>query len=58
MRDKVIDQLKGFGLLLVIINHVNPTIRYTHNLIQAFHVPLFFIVSGYLYKKEQLKKQL
>ena len=39
MRDKVIDQLKGLGLLLVIINHVNPIISYGHNIIQAFHVP-------------------
>ena len=56
MRDKVIDQLKGLGLLLVIINHVNPIISYGHNIIQAFHVPLFFIVSGYLYKKRSIKE--
>ncbi len=57
MRDKVIDQLKGFGILLILINHTfDATNNYIYWFIQAFHVPLFFIISGYLYKKRAIKE--
>ncbi len=41
-----IDALKGFTILLVLLGHNNPPfIKY----IYGFHMPLFFIISGYLY---------
>lgn len=48
-----IDVLKGIGILLVIIGHhlleVNPIIAW----INSFHMPMFFFVSGYLWKNKQ-----
>lgn len=41
-----IDVLRGFTILLVLLGHNNPPfIKY----IYGFHMPLFFIISGYLY---------
>lgn len=43
-----IDMAKGYGILLVIIGHM-----YIFNLsswIYSFHMPLFFVVSGYVFK--------
>lgn len=49
MRNKRIDAVKGIGILLVIIGHINVH-RYINTFIYLFHMPLFFIVSGYLYR--------
>ena len=46
-RDKSIDSLKGLGIILMIIGHVNTPLR---DFIFSFHMPLFFFISGYLYK--------
>ena len=47
-RDGRIDFLKGVGILLVIVGHLNchPLIK---SFIYLFHMPLFFIISGYLF---------
>ena len=44
-RDIIIDILKGIGMLLVIIGH-SGCIWPFYLAIYAFHMPLFFIVSG------------
>lgn len=44
-RDIAIDILKGIGMLLVIIGH-SGCIWPFYPAINAFHMPLFFIVSG------------
>jgi fucose 4-O-acetylase-like acetyltransferase len=63
MQDKVMtgkDKLdwmllaKGVGIILVVIGHFYPTgappyWRAVHDLIYAFHMPLFFMLSGMLY---------
>jgi len=41
-----IDTAKGFGILLVIIAHIHH-----FSYIYSFHIPLFFILSGYTYKQ-------
>ena len=41
--------MKGIGILAVIAGHTNPDII-TSKIILSFHMPLFFIISGYLYK--------
>lgn len=47
------DLLKGLGILLVLWGHtMAPAI--VHNTIYAFHMPLFFFVSGCLYKHDTL----
>lgn len=50
-RENWIDFLRGIGILLVLIGHNNPPfIRY----IFGFHMGLFFVLSGYLYKSSNL----
>lgn len=50
-----VDIAKGLGMLLVIMGH---SISYTgmaFNLIYAFHMPLFFILSGIFNKEDSIK---
>ena len=42
-----IDLAKGLGMLLVILGHCVCFGGIMHNAIFAFHMPLFFILSGY-----------
>ena len=48
MRDATFDMLKGIGILLVIIGHT--FMKEIGSYIQAFHMPLFFMVAGYFFK--------
>jgi fucose 4-O-acetylase-like acetyltransferase len=50
MKKKVlwIDILKGFGIISVVVGHVLP--RADLDFIYLFHMPLFFVISGYLFK--------
>ena len=56
-RVKWVDYAKGIGILLVIIGHTvsNPVIR---GAIFSFHMPLFFILSGYTTKRAKSKEDL
>lgn len=61
MRLQEYDILKGIGILLVVLGHTGISgLPYTY--IYAFHMPLFFFVSGCFYKQyafyEILKKRL
>lgn len=47
-RIKYIDTVKGIGILLVVIGH-HLRIVSVFDWIYSFHMPLFFIVSGYVY---------
>jgi len=59
---EIINIIKGIGILLVLIGHFNPTVSFSnegydflHRVIYSFHMPLFMLVSGFLYsfnKKE------
>lgn len=42
-----IDWCKGFGILLVVLGHTYGIPEVLHLLIYAFHMPLFFILSGW-----------
>lgn len=46
-RNYGIDFVRGIGILLMILGHLYPP-TYV-KLIYSFHMPLFFIISGYLY---------
>ncbi len=46
-----IDALKGFGIILVVLGHMHFGYEVPYQYIYAFHMPLFFLVSGYLYKR-------
>lgn len=46
-----IDICKGFGIILMILGHI-PVDKIPMILIYSFHMPLFFILSGFLVKSE------
>lgn len=52
-----LDIAKGIGIVLVVLGHI-----YTNNIVYnwfySFHMPLFFFVSGYVYKKKRLLDDL
>lgn len=53
-RIPAIDVTKGIGILLVVFAHINYTpVPLTY--IYSFHMPLFFILSGFLFQKEKYK---
>lgn len=43
------DIAKGLGILLMIIGHMPIKNEYLKNFIFCFHMPLFFIISGYFF---------
>lgn len=47
-----IDIAKGLGILLVVIGHVR-TMPFIHECIYLFHMPLFFLLSGMVFKVEE-----
>lgn len=51
-RKKNIDIFKGLLIILVVVGHYDSDI--VHDVIFLFHMPLFFIISGLLLKKEHL----
>lgn len=54
-RDRCIDVLKGIGIFLVVFNHVSWG-KYAFVYIQSFHMQLFFVVSGFLWKQQSIKE--
>jgi len=46
-----VDIAKGVAILLVIIGHTAPFGSITRNTIFSFHMPLFFLLSGYCTKQ-------
>ncbi len=48
-RFRWLDILKGFGIILVVFGHVFQN-RISHEFIFAFHMPLFFMAAGWLYR--------
>ena len=49
-----VDSAKGIGIILVIMGHLlySSDIPWLNQIIYSFHMPLFFILSGYVQKKE------
>lgn len=47
-----IDNLKVFGIFLVVLGHFTPNYKldFSAQYLYQFHMPLFFIISGYLAK--------
>ena len=54
-RDTAIDIAKAIGILLMILGHCKGLPYIARNFIFSFHMPLFFIFSGYFYKPKNLK---
>jgi fucose 4-O-acetylase-like acetyltransferase len=57
-RNVVVDELKGLGILLVILGHCLPWDNPVRVFIYSFHMPLFFIVAGYFLKKTTFRGQV
>lgn len=51
-RDISIDIAKGIGILLMVIGHLKIPIE-LHQFIYMFHMPLFFVISGYLFQPDK-----
>ncbi|MGW8382068.1 acyltransferase family protein [Streptococcus parasuis] len=52
-RISYVDLFKGCGILLMIMGHVG--FGYTfQKYIHSFHMPMFFFISGFLFKKKQI----
>ncbi|MCM1578403.1 MAG: acyltransferase family protein [Ruminococcus sp.] len=51
-----LDIAKGIGILCVIIGHCVDPNGLTFKLIFSFHMPLFYMLSGYTFKKEPFSK--
>lgn len=54
-RNVVFDAVKGFAIIAVIVGHLdnpdgNLLYKVIHKFIYSFHMPLFFIISGYFFK--------
>ncbi len=52
------DIAKGIGIILMILGHMSLQNRYLKNFIYSFHMPLFFIISGYFFKERDNKQCL
>lgn len=52
-RIEFIDIAKGIGILLVILGHILFEGDFIYKVIYAFHMPLFFIIAGYVYNYEK-----
>ena len=44
-----IDTAKGIGIILVVVYHHLMGVEFITNWISSFHMPLFFMITGYLY---------
>jgi len=48
-RNSSLDIAKGIGIILVVIGHLHEAPLLLVKFIYSFHMPLFFILSGYIY---------
>lgn len=54
-RNIALDIAKGIGILLVIVGHTAGMKHIGVQLIYCFHMPLFFLIAGYLYHRQDFK---
>lgn len=53
-RDLSIDILKGIGIIMVLVGHYCHSNKFIFNFCYSFHMPLFFIVAGILFKSRSI----
>ena len=51
-RNSTIDILRGLTIIFVVFGHITRT-NWLNHYIWSFHIPVFFILSGYLYNPEK-----
>lgn len=54
-RDEIVDYVKAIGILLMILGHCPKVPYLARNFIFSFHMPLFFIMSGFFYKDKPIR---
>lgn len=52
-----IDNAKGIGILLVVLGHTYGIPVQLHHIIYSFHMPLFFLLSGYTFRGENVRAE-
>ena len=60
-RIEYVDVAKGIAILLVVVGHTFSAYdpgSFLNKFIYSFHMPLFFILSGFFYKPQEFKKAL
>lgn len=53
-RDQTLDIIKGIGIILMVVGHSGSP-DYVHDIIYTFHMPLFFIASGWFFSERNLE---
>lgn len=56
MRDRNIDAVKGIAIILVVMGHICTGIPGLVKWIYSFHMPLFFLISGYLQEGKERRQ--
>lgn len=56
-RDSVLDITKGFGIIFMVLGHIHFSDDVFNKYVYAFHMPLFFIVSGMLFNENKNIKE-
>ncbi|MDR6121916.1 acyltransferase [Bacillus sp. SLBN-46] len=54
-RDTTIDAAKGIGIILVVLGHTPGLPMILKEYIYSFHMPLFFLITGYLFNERKNK---
>lgn len=52
--NNIVTLVKTVGIFLMVLGHVVSSDTYTIKVIFAFHMPLFFVMSGYCFKEKYL----
>ena len=53
IRDQTLDIVKGIGIILMVVGHSGAPV-YLHDIIYTFHMPLFFICSGWFFSDRSI----
>lgn len=53
VRTAYVDIAKGIGIILVVLGHTYNVPATLYNTIYSFHMPLFFIISGFVYNQDK-----
>lgn len=53
-RDQTLDIIKGIGIILMVVGHSGAP-DYVRDIIYTFHMPLFFIASGWFFSERNLE---
>lgn len=55
-RDNSIDIARGIAIICIVLGHLgNPTIN---RFVYTFHVPIFYLISGYFFREEKLQNSI